>query len=70
MKAPVFLSRGGDTYHSRASCPAFIAGRRKAVRFGCENHPVEMVRIDQAALMDFVPCQACYGVAAFATRAG
>ncbi len=69
-KAPVFLSGGGDTYHLKANCPAFLAGRRKAVRFGMDNRSIEMVRLHEAALRDFVPCQACYGLGAFATRAG
>ncbi len=69
-RPPVYLSGGGGTYHKQASCPAFLSGRRKAVRFGYENREVESVLLYAANLRDFVPCQACFGKAAFATRAG
>ena len=66
----VFLSGGGDTYHRSATCPAFLIGRRKAQWRGRENRPVEMVNEFEASLRDFIPCQACFGKGAFATRAG
>ena len=69
-KPPVFVSSGGDAYHSDATCGAFMAGRRKAVRCGYDNREIELVPMYAAALRDFVPCQSCYGKAAFATRAG
>jgi len=65
----VYLSAGGDTYHSVVSCPAFHAGRRKAARYGYENREIEQVAVYQASLRDFLPCHGCRGKAAFATRA-
>jgi hypothetical protein len=66
---PVYVSAGGDAFHSRPRCPAFLEGQRKAEWHG-DVHPIRLVSQIEASLRDYLPCRACYPGRMFATAAG
>jgi hypothetical protein len=67
---PVYVSAGGDAYHSRSRCPAFLEGQRKARRVYDSVHEIRLVSQIEASLGDYLPCRACFPDQIFATRAG
>lgn len=57
----VFVTAGGECYHSRRDCEALAAGQEKNRELGRSNAPIEETRLGAAVNLHRKPCSVCIG---------